>query len=46
MYAIITEILQEVMALGRSMEPADLLADMLGVFLGILLLKFIENKNL
>lgn len=46
MYAIITEILQEVMALGRSMELADLVADMLGVFLGVLLLKFIENKNL
>lgn len=46
MYAIITEILQEVMALGRSMELADLVADILGVFLGILLLKFIENKNL
>lgn len=46
MYAIITEILQEVMALGRSMELADLLADILGVFLGVLLLKFIENKNL
>lgn len=46
MYAIITEILQEVMALGRSMELADLVADLLGVFLGILLLKFIENKNL
>ena len=43
-YALMTEIFQELMALGRSMELLDLLADMLGVYIGALLVKFLKNK--
>lgn len=33
-YALLTEVLQEVMGLGRTMEIWDIVADVLGVFLG------------
>lgn len=37
LYSIITEILQEVMGLGRSMEFLDLLADTTGLLMGYFL---------
>lgn len=45
-YAFLTEILQEEMQLGRSMETLDLLADTLGVIIGYLLYKKVKNINL
>ncbi len=38
-YALLTEILQDEMALGRSMETLDLVADMIGVAIGYLIWK-------
>lgn len=37
LYALLTEILQYVMKLGRSFELLDLFADLLGVIIGFLL---------
>ena len=42
-YSVLTEILQEEMALGRSMENLDLVADTIGVLLGYFLFKKIKN---
>ena len=33
-YAVVSEIIQSVPALGRSASPADVLADVLGIALG------------
>lgn len=38
-YALITEILQELMKLGRSLEILDVIADMIGFALGIIVFK-------
>jgi VanZ family protein len=46
-YALLTEILQDEMALGRSMETLDLVADMLGVLTGYFVwrnLKTVSHK--
>ena len=42
-YAIITEILQDEMHFGRSLETLDLLADTLGVLAGYFLFKKIKT---
>ena len=34
-YALLTEIMQEQMQLGRSGDPLDILADVLGIFAGV-----------
>ena len=34
-YALLTEIMQEQMQLGRSGDPLDLLADIFGILVGI-----------
>ncbi len=39
LYALLTEILQDKMGLGRSLESLDLLADMVGVALGYYLFR-------
>lgn len=39
LYALLTEILQDEMGLGRSLESLDLLADMVGVALGYYLFR-------
>lgn len=43
-YAILTEILQEEMGLGRSMETLDLVADSIGIFLGYYIYKIGTKK--
>ena len=42
-YAFLTEILQEEMHLGRSMETLDIIADTIGVFIGYFFFKKIKN---
>lgn len=47
-YALLTEIMQEQMQLGRSGDPLDLLADIFGILVGIFmfnLAKKIGRKN-
>lgn len=41
-YAMLTEILQEVMELGRTMELMDFIADGIGIFIGYILWKKIK----
>ena len=41
-YAFLTEILQEEMSLGRSLESLDILSDFLGVLIGYFLYKRIS----
>lgn len=43
-YAILTEILQDQMNLGRSMEALDLLADFLGYSLAIYIYNYLKIK--
>lgn len=42
-YAILTEILQEEMKLGRSLEGLDLVADTAGVLIGYFVFRKIRN---
>ena len=42
-YAFLTEILQEEMHLGRSMETLDIIADTIGIFIGYFFFKKIKN---
>jgi VanZ family protein len=42
-YAFLTEILQEEMHLGRSMETLDLVADTLGCLIGYYIYKYITK---
>ncbi|WP_417427601.1 VanZ family protein [Halpernia sp.] len=41
LYGISTEVLQEVMGLGRSFEFLDILADILGSLIGYIIYKFV-----
>lgn len=43
-YAFLTEVLQEVMALGRTMEMMDFLADIFGAILGYFIQKILKMK--
>lgn len=43
-YALLTEVLQEIMALGRTMDTLDFLADILGVILGYFLYKKLSHR--
>ena len=45
-YAIATEILQDEMHVGRSMEAWDLVADVLGLIAGYFLFKKIKNLGI
>jgi len=42
-YAFLTEILQDEMHLGRSMETLDILADTIGVIVGYYIFKKIQQ---
>jgi glycopeptide antibiotics resistance protein len=42
-YGILTEILQEMMHWGRSMEALDVLADLLGLLLGYIIYRYISK---
>ena len=42
-YALLTEILQDEMRLGRSLEGLDLVADVIGVLLGYFIYKKLER---
>lgn len=42
-YAFLTEILQDEMQLGRSMENLDILADTIGVLIGYYVFKKIKR---
>lgn len=44
-YSILTEILQDEMGWGRSMETLDLVADTIGVILGYFLFKKVKSIN-
>lgn len=44
-YSILTEILQDEMGWGRSMEALDLVADTIGVILGYFLFKKVKSIN-
>ncbi len=46
LYAFLTEILQEEMGLGRSMETLDIVADTLGCLIGYYIYKFLEKRFL
>ncbi|WP_312079452.1 VanZ family protein [Chryseobacterium sp.] len=43
-YAFLTEILQEEMHLGRSMETLDIVADTIGCLIGYYAYRFISKK--
>lgn len=43
-YAFLTEILQEEMGLGRSMEALDIVADIIGCLLGYYIYKFLVKR--
>jgi len=43
-YAFLTEILQEEMGLGRSMEALDIVADIIGCFLGYYIYKLLVKR--
>ena len=43
-YALITEILQDEMGLGRSLEFFDLMADSIGFLLGYLIYRLLRNS--
>ena len=45
-YGAITEVLQEIMELGRSMELADFVADIFGVLLGFFIHKKLKTFTL
>lgn len=45
-YAFLTEILQEEMGLGRSMENLDIVADTVGCLIGYYIYKFLEKRFL
>jgi VanZ family protein len=45
-YSILTEILQDEMALGRSLEGLDLVADTFGVVLGYIVFRRVEQLKL
>ena len=45
-YGAITEVLQEIMELGRSMELADFVADTIGVLLGFFIHKKLKTFTL
>ena len=42
-YAFLTEILQEEMKLGRTMEFLDIIADVLGVLIGYYIFKYLKK---
>lgn len=42
-YALLTEILQEIMHWGRSMEALDMLADALGLLIGYIIYKYFKK---
>lgn len=42
-YAFITEIMQEIMKMGRSLETLDVLADFIGLCLGFYIYKFLSK---
>lgn len=46
LYAFLTEILQEEMGLGRSMETLDIVADTVGCLIGYYIYKFLEKRFL
>lgn len=46
LYAFLTEILQEEMGLGRSMETLDIVADTIGCLIGYYIYKFLEKRFL
>ena len=43
-YALVTEILQDEMGLGRSLEFFDVIADSIGFLLGYLIYRFLRNS--
>ncbi|WP_042720845.1 VanZ family protein, partial [Flavobacterium sp. B17] len=43
-YAFLTEILQQEMGLGRSMETLDVVADTLGCIIGYYIYKFLVKR--
>jgi VanZ family protein len=43
-YAFLTEIFQEEMHLGRSMETLDIVADTIGCLIGYYIYKFLQKK--
>ena len=43
-YALLTEIMQEKMHMGRSGDPLDLLADVMGISLGYWVMSQLANK--
>ena len=45
-YGAVTEVLQEIMNLGRSMELADFVADIFGVLLGFFIHKKLKTFTL
>jgi len=45
-YAFLTEILQEEMGLGRSMETLDVVADTIGCLIGYFMYKFLTKRFL
>lgn len=46
LYAFLTEILQQEMGLGRSMETLDIVADTIGCLIGYYIYKFLEKRFL
>ena len=43
-YGVLIEVLQSAMALGRAYDIDDIIANIVGCFLGILLMSFIARK--
>ncbi len=43
-YAFLTEIVQEEMGLGRSMELLDIIADTVGVLIGYFIFQFLRKR--
>lgn len=46
LYALVTEILQDQMQMGRSLENLDVVADMLGTIIGYWIYKSIKRPTL
>ena len=44
-YALLTEIMQEQMQLGRSGDPLDILADVLGIFAGVFIFNLTKKTT-
>ena len=44
-YALLTEIMQEQMQLGRSGDPLDILADVLGIFAGVFIFNLTKKTS-